>query len=218
MPLELSQLLDPAHTAVLTSECQEGIIGAASRLGTLAEAARATGMIERIADLVGRARAVHIPVVHCTVITRPDRGGASANCALLAFAAKGKGGGLIPGSPEAQLVSALGPADDDYAVARLHGVSPFHGTELDAILRNLGVRTVVATGVSLNVALLGLTIEAVNRGYQVVIPLDAAAGAPPEYVEVLVAHTLRLLATVTTAAAVISAWHDTSRYGGNDPS
>lgn len=210
MPLELSQLLDPAHTAVLTSECQEGIIGEASRLGPLVAAARATGMVERIAELLHQARAVRIPVLHCTVTTRQDRGGASANCPLLAFAAKGKGGGLMPGSPEARLVSALGPADGDYVVTRLHGVSPFHDTGLDAILRNLGVQTVVATGVSLNVALLGLTIDAVNRGYQVVIPLDAAAGTPPEYVEQLTAHTLRLLATVTTTATVMSAWQDVS--------
>ncbi len=206
MPLDVARLLDPAHTAVLTSECQEGIVGAASRLGALAEAVRAGGMLARIAELLGRARAVRIPVVHCTVTTRPDRGGASANCPLLAFAATGKGGGLMPGSAEARLVPALGPADADYVVARLHGVSPFHGSELDAILRNLGVQTVVATGVSLNVALLGLTIEAVNRGYQVVLPLDATAGAPPAYVEQLVQHTLRLLATVMTTAAVLSAW------------
>ncbi len=208
MPLDVARLLDPAHTAVLTSECQEGIIGAASRLEALTDAVRAGGMTGRIGELLGQARAVGIPVLHCTVTTRPDRGGTSANCPLLAFAATGKGGGLLPGSSEARLVPALGPAEGDYVLARLHGVSPFHGTELDAILRNLGVRTVVATGVSLNVALLGLTIEAVNRGYQVVLPLDATAGAPPAYVELLVQHTLRLLATVTTTAAVRSAWED----------
>lgn len=206
MPLDVARLLDPARTAVLTSECQEGIVGATSRLGALTDAVRTGGMVDRIAELLARARALRIPVLHCTVTTRPDRGGASANCPLLAFAATGKGGGLLPGSPEARLVPALGPAEDDYVLARLHGVSPFHGTELDAILRNLGARTVVATGVSLNVALLGLTIEAVNRGYQVVLPLDATAGAPPAYVELLVEHTLRLLATLTTTAAVLSAW------------
>jgi nicotinamidase-related amidase len=208
MPPDLHGLLDPAYTAVLTSECQEGIIGAASRVRALAEAVQAGGMVGRIAALLDRARARRIPVVHCIVTTRPDRGGSSANCPLLAFARAGKGGGLLPGSPEARLLPALGPAEDDYVVARLHGISPFHGTELDAILRNLGVRTVVATGVSLNVALLGLTIEAVNRGYQVVLPLDATAGTPPAYVELLVEHTLRLLATVTTTAAVVSAWQE----------
>jgi hypothetical protein len=39
-----------------------------------------------------------------------------------------------------------------------------------------------------------------------VLPLDATAGTPPEYVDALVAHTFRLLATVTTAEAVAAAW------------
>ena len=54
-------------------------------------------------------------------------------------------------------------------LSRLHGLSPLAETSLDAILRNLGVTTIVATGVSVNVALLGLTFDAVNRGYQVVL-------------------------------------------------
>jgi nicotinamidase-related amidase len=206
MPLDLRALLDPRHTALLTSECQEGIIGAASRLGPLADAVRANGMLDVLADLLAAARGAGVPVVHCTVVRRADGGGAAANCRLLAFARSGKGGGLVPGSAEARLVPALGPAETDYVLARHHGVSPFHGTELDQLLRNLGVRTVVATGVSLNVALLGLTIEAVNAGYQVILPRDAVAGTPPDYVEALLAHTLSLLATVTTAADVAAGW------------
>jgi nicotinamidase-related amidase len=206
MAVELATLVDPRHTALITSECQEGIIGTASRLGPLAEVVRNSGVIERIAGLAAAARTRGVPILHCTVVRRSDHGGSTANCPLLAFARKGRGGALLPGSPEAGLVAALGPEPADYVLSRLHGVSPFHGTELDAILRNLGVRTVIATGVSLNVALLGLTIDAVNCGYQVVLPLDAAAGTPAEYVALLVEHTLRLLATVTTAAAVAAVW------------
>jgi nicotinamidase-related amidase len=206
MAVDLATLVDPRHTALVTSECQEGIIGAASRLGPLADVVREHDVIGRIAELATLARERGVPVVHCMVVTRPDHGGSQANCPLLAFARRGSGGPLLPGSPEARLVAALGPVTEDYLVSRLHGVSPFHGTELDVILRSLGVRTVLATGVSLNVALLGLTIEAVNCGYQVVLPLDATAGTPPNYVALLVEHTLRLLATVTTAAAVAAAW------------
>jgi nicotinamidase-related amidase len=206
VPVDLATLVDPRHTALITSECQEGIVGAASRLGPIADVVREQGVIGRIAELANRARACEVPVIHCTVATRPDHGGSTANCPLLAFARRGSGGLLLPGSPAARLVAALGPEARDYVVERLHGISPFHGTELDAILRSLGVRTVMATGVSLNVALLGLTIEAVNCGYQVVLPLDATAGTPPEYVTLLVEHTLRLLATVTTAAAIAAVW------------
>ena len=44
-------------------------------------------------------------------------------------------------------------ASGDLVLPRLHGLSPFQGTELDSILRNLGVRTIVGVGVSVNVAI-----------------------------------------------------------------
>ena len=75
-------------------------------------------------------------------------------------------------------MAALAPRDGECVVTRFHGLTPFHGTELDQLLRNLGVRTVVATGVSVNIGILGLTIEAVNAGYQVVIPREAVTGTP----------------------------------------
>jgi len=46
------------------------------------------------------------------------------------------------------------------------------------VLRNLGIRTIVAAGVSVNVALSNLVFDGVNVGYQVVVPRDAVAGLP----------------------------------------
>ena len=113
---------------------------------------------------------------------------------------------MLPGSKRQAVVEALAPHDGDYVLTRFHGLTPFHGTELDQVLRNLGVRTVVATGVSVNVGVLGLSIEAVNSGYQVVVPRQAVAGTPDEYVEQVFTHTLRFLATVTTVDEVAAAW------------
>jgi nicotinamidase-related amidase len=96
--------------------------------------------------------------------------------------------------------------ETDYVLTRYHGISPFHGTELDQLLRNLGVRTVVATGVSVNVGVLAMTIEAVNAGYQVVIPREAITGTPDAYVEAVLDNTLRLLATITPVDDVVAAW------------
>ena len=64
----------------------------------------------------------------------------------------------------------------------------------------------IATGVSLNIGVLGLVIEAVNRGYQVVLPRDCVAGTPPEYVALLLEHTYGLLATIAPSAEVAAAW------------
>ena len=58
----------------------------------------------------------------------------------------------------------------------------------------------------MNVGILGLTIEAGNAGYQVVIPREAVTGTPDEYVDAVFEHTLRLLATITTVGRVTEAW------------
>jgi nicotinamidase-related amidase len=95
---------------------------------------------------------------------------------------------------------------------RLHGLSPFADTGLDPILRNLGVRTIVGVGVSVNVAIQNLAFDAVNAAYQVVIPRDAVAGFPREYQEAVFEHTLGAVATLTTTAELLAAWR-----GGSGP-
>jgi biuret amidohydrolase len=205
MPVDLRHLLAPAGCALLVMECQQGVIGAGGgRLSALAEAVARHGTVGRIARLLDAARRARVPVCYLTVARRADSGGSAANCLLLALGRKGQP--LLPGSPRQAVVAALAPRDGDYVVNRFHGVTPFHGTELDQLLRNLGVRTVVAAGVSVNVGITGLAIEAVNCGYQVVIPRDAVAGTPDEYVDGVFEHTLRLLATITGADEVAAAW------------
>lgn len=203
MPIDLRELLAPRTSAVITSECQQGVIGAHGPLSALSKAVQASGFVPRAVRVLEAARRAGLPVLHGIVVRRPDGGGTTVNCRLLAAARKAGGQGLLAGSPAAALVPEFGPAETDYVVARHHGVSLFHDTELDSLLRNLGVRTVVLLGVSLNVALLGTTIEAVNRGYQVVMPHDGVTGDPPEYAKMVLEHTLRLLATITTCEEIV---------------
>ncbi|HEY8517031.1 MAG TPA: cysteine hydrolase [Candidatus Binatia bacterium] len=205
MPLDLRDILRPESSAVLTVECQRGVIGTGGALSALAEAVRESGMVPRMARVVNAARAAKVPVFHGIVVRRPDGGGSTVNCRLFAVTRKAGGPGLLAGSEAAALVPELGPAETDYVVARHHGVSLFHDSELDSLLRSLGVRTVVLLGVSLNIALLGTTIEAVNRGYQVVMPHDGVTGTPLEYARQVLEHTVRMLATVTTCDEVVAA-------------
>jgi nicotinamidase-related amidase len=204
MPIALRELLDPRRAAVLVMECQEGIVGGGAGLGALGEAVRRHGTIGQIARVLDAARAVSVPIFYLTVARHADSRGATANCLLLALGRKGEP--LVPGSARQAVVAALAPRERDFVLTRFHGVTPFHGTELDQLLRNLGVRTVIATGVSVNVGITGLVIEAVNCGYQVVVPRQAVTGTPDEYVDAVLTHTLRLLATVTEVDEVVAAW------------
>jgi nicotinamidase-related amidase len=205
MPVDLNALLNPKHTAILVMECQEGVIGAgAAGFNALAEAVERHGVVANIARLLAAGRAAAVPIFYLNASRRPDSAGSTANCLLLALGRKGEP--LVPGSARHNVVAALKPQERDFVLNRFHGVTPFHGTELDSLLRNLGVKTLVVAGVSVNVGITGLTIEGVNGGYQVILARDAVTGTPDDYVEAVFQNTLRLLATVTQTDEIARCW------------
>jgi nicotinamidase-related amidase len=205
MPVDLAELLDPGHTAVLTMELQRGVVGDRAVIGPLAEEVRARGVIPRVAKVLRAARAAGVHVVHCTAEFRADRAGSSDNAPMLRAIAKGHPH-LVVGSDETALVPELGAEATDVVAARRHGLTPFPGTDLDQILRNLGVTTIVATGVSVNIGVTGLVMGAVDLGYRCAVLTDAVAGVPGSYADAVLEHTLAALATRLTSDQVIDVW------------
>lgn len=205
MAVDLTALVAPPHTALVLQEMQEGVVGGASALPELAAEVARVGLVDTCARLAHAARAAGVQVVHCTAENRADFRGANHNGRLFASIRRAPVQ-LLPGSFAAQPVAAIGVHPDDLVLPRGHGLSPMLGTHLDVTLRNCGVTTIVAVGISLNIALTNLALDAVNLGYQVVIPRDGAVAVPPEYGEQVLAHTLGMVTTVTTAADVVAAW------------
>lgn len=205
MPVDLTELVAPTGCAVLTMEIQRGVIGDLSSFPELAAAAEEVGVVANTTRLLETARSRGVRVVHCTAEFRADRAGSTANCQLIAAVLR-RPEHLLAGTPAIELVPPLKVEPGDVVSSRLHGVSPFTGTSLDTLLRNLGVGTVVATGVSVNLGVLGLAIEAVNLGYQVVVPRDAVAGLPASYADALLDNTFSLISTLTSVDDVIEAW------------
>lgn len=205
----LRDLVDPATTAVLTMELQRGVVGDASPLPALADEVARVGLLDVVRRVCGAARDVGIRVVHCTAVSRPDGAGATVNTRIHALAerARREHGRSPTGVGTAGAALADGLEDErDVVVPRLHGLTPFTSTSLDQILRNLGVRTVVATGVSLNVGVLGMCLSAADLGYQVVVVRDAVVGVPAAYGDAVLDNTLSMIATVVTADELVAAW------------
>ncbi len=207
MPVELRTLVAPESTAIVTSELQNGVVGEPSALPELAAAARST--IANAARLCTAARAAGAHVIHCTAERRTDGKGSNNNARLFAAVRKSPVA-LTPGTPQVEVVPELGPVDGDLVLSRLHGLNPMAGTDLDAVLRNLGVTTIVTLGVSVNIAITNLVMDAVNLGYQAVVPRDAVTGVPQDYADAVIDNTLSLLATITTTDDVIVAWKERS--------
>ncbi|WP_194280746.1 cysteine hydrolase [Streptomyces fagopyri] len=200
---QLRELLDPATTVLLTIECQQGVVGPGSALPELAEEARSSGALAQVARLVGAAHESGVQVIHAVAERRPDGRGANRNARLFR-AAERLPVRQLPGTAAVRVAAPIEVAEEDLVVRRLHGLSPIAGTDVDALLRNLGCRTLVVTGVSANVAVPNAVFDAVNRGYTVVVPADAIAGVPADYTPAMIRNTLALVATVTTTEDVLA--------------
>lgn len=186
-------------------ELQRGVVGDRASMPALVSAAAADGTLAACGRLVEGARRHGVPVVHALVEWSADRRGTPLNTPLVAGLARNPDQMLI-GTEAVEPVPELGDTSDDLRSVRRHGLTPFTGTDLDALLRSLGVQTVVAAGVSLNVGVLGLALSASDLGYRVVIPSDAVVGVPVEYGEQVLANTLAMVATLTTVDELLDAW------------
>jgi biuret amidohydrolase len=203
MKRSLDDLVAPAHTAIVTQECQGAVIGPDAGLAMLADEARRVAL-PNITKLLPVARAAGVRVVHCVVQRRPDGLGSNHNAKIFSI---GRGEvNILPGTPGAAVLPELGPEPTDLVLSRWHGVGPMGGTDLDVVLRNLGVSTIVVVGVSLNIAIPNVVMDAVNAAYRVVVPRDAVAGIPTEYGTAVIDNTLSLLATITTTDGLLQTW------------
>ena len=205
MPLDLRALVAPEHTALVLQEVQNGVVGSPSALPALADAAAAVDLIGNCARLARRAREIGVTVLHCTAETRDDGRGGNHNARLFAGVKKSPVR-LSPGSDAVQVPEEIGVDPRDLVLPRYHGLGPMTGTQLDSILRNLGATTIVGVGVSVNIGMTNLALDAVNRGYQTVLPRDAVAGVPAEYADAVIDNTLALIATISTTDDVLRAW------------
>jgi nicotinamidase-related amidase len=208
MPIDLSPLLDPATTALVTLEVQENLLlPEKGMIPGLARHATEIGLIDRLAGLYEAARRVGVRVYYVYDERRLDGAGRPPRASTGTVGV----GRAIVADPDRSpghgpIVEQLRPRPEDVAIRREHGMTGFYTTPLDAYLRATGVRTVIVTGVSANIAVTGTSIEAMNRGYRVIVPSDCVAGDPPEYVDQLLRYTIRNVGMVAPVQGILDHW------------
>ena len=203
--MELSSLVAPEKTAVLTMELQRGICGDAALFRQLRDAVTAAGVEKNTARLLNEARAVGATVGHCIFTMTPTREGTRMDLPMM-FAARKDPNYLLQGTDPAQVLPMLGPEETDLISERHVSVTPFTGSDLHSQLSARGIETVVICGVSLNVGVPGMAIEAVNLGYSVVIARDCCAGFPEDYAQGVLVNMLPSMSTVSDSQSIIDSW------------
>ncbi|MEM3737069.1 MAG: isochorismatase family cysteine hydrolase [Candidatus Bathyarchaeia archaeon] len=89
----------------------------------------------------------------------------------------------MAGSEEAKVIDELKPQNKDYILGK-RTYSAFYETGLDPLLRQLGVDTVVLTGLHTNICVRHTAADALFRGYKIIVPEDCVdASTEREHVE-----------------------------------
>src|ERR671924_481995 len=87
----------------------------------------------------------------------------------------------LEGAPVTEIVAPLAPRAGDFTVFK-HRYSPFDNTDLDLLLRNLRIETLVIGGVNTNNCVLCSCFDAFNRDLRVVVMRDVCASMNgPDY-------------------------------------
>ena len=184
--------LDLARTAIIIVDMQNDFCHKDGWLGHLGvDVTPARKPIAPLQSLLPALRRHDVPVIWVNWGNRPDR--LNLSPALLhVYKPSGDGVGLgdaLPGSGakvlergswSAAIVDELAPDPTDIHVAK-YRMSGFQDTELDSILRNLGVTTLMFAGVNADQCVLCTLQDANFRGYDCLLLEDCAATTSPDY-------------------------------------
>lgn len=157
---------------------------------------------EAVVDAAGEAlktaRSQGIPVVFIRVGFRP--GYPEVAESNLAFGPLARGGDAMHhDQPPTQVIDRFEPRDGEHVVVKKR-ISAFAGSDLDLLLRGLGVDTLVLARISTSGVVLSTVRQAADLDFRLTVLADACGDADPEVHRVLTEKVFPRQAVVTTVA------------------
>ena len=187
--------IDPAHTAILSMDCQAGIVSIYTKGDQAAFRARAAGVLKY-------ARASRMTVIHVKVGFRPGLPEVSSENQLFgAMKASAQHQKLFQ-EPLGNIDPALGPVDDEIVITK-HRVSAFTGTDLAMILRANELDTLVLFGIATSGVVLSTLLEASDADFRIAVVKDCCADLDASLHSALIEKLFPSRATVLSAADFI---------------
>ncbi|GAA2122619.1 isochorismatase family cysteine hydrolase [Nocardioides bigeumensis] len=175
----LSEVVDPAHTALLIVDMQKDFLDPAGAYARNGDDVALTGaIVPVVVDLVRQAREAGVLVAFTLNTTLPD--GLSDSPAWVYFKNHARpflgGEYTLTGTWGHELVDELAAQPGDLQVLK-HRSDAFVGTDLDNLLRANGVQTVVVAGIVTNGCVEATVRHAAFIDYYTVVAGDACASA-----------------------------------------
>ena len=163
------------------------------------EQTRARRIVENTRRALDKARAAGLRVGFVRVGFSPDYRECPANSPI--FSNARKNGIFKLGEWGTQVHPDLGQQPADFDIVK-HRVSPFHGTNLEVILRTHDVRRIYCSGISTNAVVQAAVREGHDRDYQMVLLEDGCCALSAEEHESAI-KLLQRFCRVTTSAEVV---------------
>jgi nicotinamidase-related amidase len=179
--------LDPATTALVVIDMQRDFLepgGFGELLGN--DVSLLARVVEPLGEVLEAARAAGMLIVHTREGHRPDLADcppskrARGNLELGIGSPGPKGRILVRGEFGHDIVDALAPLPGEVVLDK-PGKGSFYATDLELILRNAGVTSLIVTGVTTEVCVHTTVREANDRGFECLVLEDCVGSYFPEF-------------------------------------
>src|SRR5436190_3661725 len=161
-------VIDPKKTAMIVVDMQNDFVASGAAMET--PAARA--VVPKLADALKICRDARIKVIYTAHVHRRD------GCDMGLFDDMhppiANRAALVDGTPGVDIYPDLAPAPSEHVIKK-HRYSGFYGTDLDIILREWGIDTVIISGTTTENCCHATARDAMFRNYCVVFLSDATA-------------------------------------------
>jgi nicotinamidase-related amidase len=161
-------VIDPKKTAMIVVDMQNDFVASGAAMET--PAARA--VVPKLAEALKICRDAGIKVIYTAHVHRRDGSDMGLFDDMHPPIANREA--LVDGTPGVDIYSDLAPAPDEHVIKK-HRYSGFFGTDLDMILREWGVDTVIISGTTTENCCHATARDAMFRNYRVVFLSDATA-------------------------------------------
>jgi ureidoacrylate peracid hydrolase len=171
---ELAEVVDPAHTALLVVDVQNDFVsseGFIARFGLDVSSMQAA--VPRINAFIRTCRAAGVPVIYLREVISE----ATVLPNFLALFGEFEKIAVREGTWGAEFYDQLLPPEPDERVVVKPCYDGFQDTNLDVILRSLGIRTCVYAGFASNVCVEATARHGFVEGYYSVLLSDATGAA-----------------------------------------
>uniref|UniRef100_A0A973WTX9 Cysteine hydrolase n=1 Tax=Bradyrhizobium quebecense TaxID=2748629 RepID=A0A973WTX9_9BRAD len=161
----MCEIIDPARTVMIVVDMQNDFVAEGAKL----RSAQAAAMVPRLAQTLKACRDQGIRVIYTAHVHRRD--GSDMGLYDDLYSPIADRSSLVDGTAGVEIFNDLAPAPGEHVIKK-HRYSAFFATDLDLILREWGITTVIISGTTTENCCHATARDAMFHNYKVVFLSD----------------------------------------------